>query len=449
MGVALGIDLGTTAIMAAYFRDGVVEPVRLQATDITAPAVTLVAGSDPRNWISGPGALAADGADQANVVRNIKRDLGRSHPKLIGRVEVRPEEVMAHQLQWAYGTAIARIGEEPERVTVTHPANWGPEQLERFAALAQELPIDSVGSLEEPVAAAQYFAAEHVIPTGTHLIVFDVGGGTTDVAILYKAAHRFEHRGQPVGRPQLGGVDLTDALMDHLMRTRPELAAIDRQTPAGRATLAEVADVAERAKAELSSQTAVDLALPGGSAGQPVRVTRGEYHDLVSDLVDEAVELVEEAIDGADIRPSDIYGVLLAGGASRTPLIGARVQETLGLTTLVAGDPKHCVGMGAALFAANTAGLASQAPVVQPSPQGIAPDLVAQGLSGSTDTSVSSISSFRTPNVARQFKQIDDDFEPDNSGVTPTPPDRRLAVVAAVVVVLVIVLLLTLRTGLG
>ena len=73
------------------------------------------------------------------------------------------------------------------------------------------------------MAAAAYYADAH-LAVGDHVAVYDLGGGTFDVAILRRTADGFELSGQPGGSPDVGGEHFDDLLARHLGAT---LGAVD------------------------------------------------------------------------------------------------------------------------------------------------------------------------------------------------------------------------------
>ena len=67
----------------------------------------------------------------------------------------------------------------------------------------------------EPVAAAAHYANGSLTP-GAHVAVYDLGGGTFDVAVLRRHDTGFEVRGVPGGDPNLGGEDFDEQLRERI-----------------------------------------------------------------------------------------------------------------------------------------------------------------------------------------------------------------------------------------
>jgi molecular chaperone DnaK (HSP70) len=77
---------------------------------------------------------------------------------------------------------------------------------------------------------------------------------------------------------------------------------------------------------------------------------------MIGTFIDETLEAVHIALDGAKLRVSDLDEVLLVGGATRTPLISRRLEEELKLLPRSEVDPELCVAAGAAIQAGIIAG---------------------------------------------------------------------------------------------
>jgi hypothetical protein len=214
--------------------------------------------------------------------------------------------------------------------------------------------------------------------------------------------------------------------------------------------LSSLVESVERAKRTLSVEQHTEVVEPGGDPSTPIRLTRRDFEDVARPIVQRAVELISEACAVADVPQGDLHGVLLVGGGSRSPLVGAMVQERLHLLPLLAGDPKHCVSLGAALNAAAQAGL-TQPVADRPAPSigTIAVDFDANGLAGSTDVpaEVATVSKLRQGSRRVAFRELPKDFIADDvgGGIEPAPPDRRLAIVATVVVIIVVAMIFLLR----
>lgn len=54
-------------------------------------------------------------------------------------------------------------------------------------------------------------AAQNLVPANSSVVLYDLGGGRLDVAPLRNTSDRFELVGEPLGRPDIGGLDVVEA----------------------------------------------------------------------------------------------------------------------------------------------------------------------------------------------------------------------------------------------
>ncbi|MDB4949779.1 MAG: molecular chaperone HscC [Gemmatimonadetes bacterium] len=123
------------------------------------------------------------------------------------------------------------LGARIERCALSHPVRFSPRQLAALSAALQTRGIEVGRMMPEPVAAAIAYAMRNPpapdAPGGYHLLVFDVGGGTTDVAVVH-VHDGLRTRGERVIKPSLlavgglrwaGGDDLTWLILRNALLT--------------------------------------------------------------------------------------------------------------------------------------------------------------------------------------------------------------------------------------
>src|SRR5947199_7570415 len=105
----------------------------------------------------------------------------------------------------------------PRVVTLTCPADWGPQRREVLRSAARVAGLPQVRLVDEPIAAATYCAEVlgQPIPPGRCLLVFDFGGGTLDVTVVRRDPDALRVLAVG-GLDDLGGVDVDAALVGHL-----------------------------------------------------------------------------------------------------------------------------------------------------------------------------------------------------------------------------------------
>ncbi|MSP92275.1 MAG: rod shape-determining protein [Myxococcales bacterium] len=204
--------------------------------------------------------------------------------------------------------------------------------------------VESTGAretylIEEPMAAAIGAGLPISEPAGN--LIVDIGGGTTDVAVISLAGMVYSHS------LKVGGDRMDAAITDHLRRKYSLLV--------GERT-------AEQIKLQIGSawpQVGIEpMEVRGRDAahGVPraVMVGADEIREALSEPLGEIVRAARRALEQTPPELSaDIVdkGIVLAGGGALLRGIDQLLREETGLPVLIADDPVSCVvkGAGAAL----------------------------------------------------------------------------------------------------
>jgi YVTN family beta-propeller protein len=443
----LGVDLGTTFVAAAVAQPNQVEMFTLGDRSVVAPAVVyrrddgeLVAGeSANRRAVSSPGRIS----------REFKRRLGDPTPVLLGGSSYSVTELLGALLGEVLRRVIETEGGSPDKVVLTHPANWGPFRRGLFEEVSGLAGLTDINLITEPEAAAAHYAATRQLSDGEIVAVYDLGGGTFDATVLRSRPDGVEILGIPEGVERLGGVDFDEAIFAHVNHCGGgALDELDKRDPQTIIALARLRQDCVLAKEALSrdTETTIPVFLPGKHF--EVTLSRTEFEDMIRAPIESSISALVRALRSAEVSPADLSGVLLVGGSSRIPLVARMVSEELGKPTVVDTHPKYAVALGAATVARARSG---QQSLTQPAPAG-----AGQGALASKVATASRSPRDRPVPGATVITAAGDPNSPPprpgQSGAPPGPqgPDRTrrsllLTVAAAVVVVAIIGILVVTR----
>ncbi|MEV4351146.1 Hsp70 family protein, partial [Actinoplanes sp. NPDC049596] len=346
---SLGIDLGTTQTAAAVREgDGRIDVVRLGTRRAEIPSLVFVAPDG--GLLIGEAAERRGQAEPDRLAREFKRRIGDPVPILAGGVPFSAHALTAKLLRHVLDTVLAQRGAAPAALTVTRPANWGPYKREQFDQAVRLADAGPVLFRSEPEAAALRHATARRIGPGETVAVYDLGGGTFDVAVLRREGDGFALLGEAEGIEQLGGADFDEAVFAHVVEVLGgAVEELDTDDPEVVTALARLRRDCVEAKEALSfdTETMIPVALPG--IHRQVRLNRSELESMIAPALADTVDATRRALRGAGVSPGELSAVLLAGGSSRIPLVGQVLSDELGRPVAADPHPEHSVALGAAL----------------------------------------------------------------------------------------------------
>ncbi|RZI74428.1 MAG: Fe-S protein assembly chaperone HscA [Variovorax sp.] len=362
--IAVGIDLGTTHSLVASVRNGVAECLPDAEGHVLLPSAVRYVDREHRQI--GFAALAAQAEDPANTITSAKRLMGRGLADIANReampyrlvdeggmVKVQtaagvksPVEVSAEILATLRFRAEDSFDDEIYGAVITVPAYFDEGQRQATKDAAELAGLNVLRLISEPTAAAIAYGLDNA-SEGVYA-VYDLGGGTFDISILRMAQGVFEVIATG-GDSALGGDDYDHALADFVREQTGATVASD-------ADRAAMLTAARAAKEALSSADAVafDVALSGTRAH--FDLTRSQFDAATRALTDRTIAAVRKALRDAKLKPDELQGIVLVGGATRMPQVREAVAAFFGRAPLTNLNPDEVVALGAAIQANQLAG---------------------------------------------------------------------------------------------
>jgi molecular chaperone DnaK (HSP70) len=209
--------------------------------------------------------------------------------------------------------------------------------------------------LNEPSAAGLEYAHRHPSTLNSrreHVVVYDLGGGTFDAALVLLAEGRHEVL-TTSGVARLGGDDFDQALLEMA------LAAVDVAEadidPVQRASLLDECRAAKEALHPNSRRIALDLAALGARAPKAAVVLDvAAYYERSRPLVEQTLQALEPVL-GAEgsSREAEVAGIYVVGGASGLPVVPRTLRERFGRRVHRSPHPSGATAIGLAIAAAS------------------------------------------------------------------------------------------------
>jgi molecular chaperone HscA len=363
----IGIDLGTTNSLVAYVKSE--QPVAIADCDLEVLVPSVVAYLPDREVVVGRRALQLASEYPRDTIVSAKRFMGRGaddpetrrlgpyvfvepahgEPNTVrfrvagGRV-VTPVEVSAEILRALKAQAEDELHSIGGAV-ITVPAYFDDAQRQATKDAARLAGLDVLRLINEPTAAALAYGLEKK-RDGT-FVVYDLGGGTFDVTILVLDDGVFQVRSTG-GDSQLGGDDMDRAIAHELL----SLLGFDerRQNPQ---LVRLVLDESRKAKHVLTERDSVDAEVPGQ---RRATITRARLEELIQPLLERTGIVCRRAMKDAGLKPEQLDGIILVGGATRVPAVRKYVADLFKKEPLADIDPDQVVALGAAVQADLLAG---------------------------------------------------------------------------------------------
>lgn len=312
----IGIDLGTATTLVFVESKGVV---------LKEPSVVAIQRDNEM--------VLAVGEEAKEMIGKTPGDIMAIRPLKNGVIA--DFDVTEKMLRYFIDKVHKRSFLSRPRVVIGVPS--GVTEVERRAVLDAALNAGAREAylLEEPMAAAIGAGLPVSEPTGSMII--DIGGGTTEVAVISLGGIV-----ESISK-RVAGDEMDESIIQHIRRTYN--LAIGQPT-------------AERMKIEIGSaypqeqETSTTIKGRDMVVGLPrtIEVTSSEIREAMSEPILAIVEAVKTTLEKTPPElASDIVdqGITLAGGGALLRDIDKLVSHSTGIPVKVADDPQSCVVYGA------------------------------------------------------------------------------------------------------
>ncbi|WP_096190411.1 Hsp70 family protein [Evansella halocellulosilytica] len=360
----IGIDLGTTNTAAAYIYKQSPRMIQLKNGEHMMPSVVLLDPSD--KVIVGDDARSALVAMPNRTKAAVKREMGEETLISLGEKSFTPEEISAFILKEIKRVADKQLGEGEKEAVITVPAYFTNQQRQATKKAGELAGFVVERIINEPTAAALAYGMQN-LEENSHIIVYDLGGGTFDVSVVEMMDGILEVKAS-AGNNQLGGEDFDWLVVDWLSEKMIASTQIDpREDIRSKARLKEEA---EKIKEKLSYEDTVNIAVPvvtvknNSPIGLDATLNRDEFVKLIEPLLLETEEKLRQVLSDANLKATDIDEVLLVGGSTRIPQVHQLITSFFQKAPKKDVNPDEAVALGAAVQAGLKSGALSNSGLI-------------------------------------------------------------------------------------
>jgi len=319
----MAIDLGTANTVVYVRGKGIV---------LAEPSVVAI---ETRNGVKRVRAVGSDAKLMMGKTPDNIQAIRPLRDGVIADIDV-AEQMIKHFIDKAHGGA-SRLPRRPE-IVICVPSGSTTVERRAIRDAASNAGASRVFLIEEPMAAAIGAGLPVTEPVGA--MVVDIGGGTTEVAVLSLRGLAYSNS------VRVGGDKMDDAITSYIRRKHNLMI--------GEST-------AERIKHEIgSAMTPADdgpsISVKGRDlvAGVPkeIKISQAEIAEAIAEPVSQIVGAVRAALEhtppelAADIVDQ---GIVMTGGGALLQRIDEVLSQATGLPVIVAEDALICVARGAGL----------------------------------------------------------------------------------------------------
>lgn len=347
--MVLGIDLGTTFSAGAFVDENGEPQIAINGESQRLTPSVVFFDQDGKIIV---GEVAKDNAIlfPEDVVAKVKTDMGKRKVfKCIDGVNYTPEVISSLIIKKIVQDASAYIGQAIDDVVITVPAYFSDAQRKATEDAARLAGVNLLTMIDEPTAAAFYFAYKNKMDNA-NVLVYDLGGGTFDATLL-KIEGDMIHVKNKAGLSKAGGTMFDQYIVDHVCEYFKEKHGIDLEDDEYREEYQELFLKAEKCKIHLSMRETADINMKVSGIKEKIEISRELFEAKIVGTYNKTESKVKETIRNAGLTTGQIDKVLLVGGSSKIPYVSECLTELFGKAPSKEINADEAVTLGAALYA--------------------------------------------------------------------------------------------------
>ncbi len=342
--MVVGIDLGTTNSLVAYFKDGRPHIVPNRLGKNLTPSVISI--DEEGQIYVGETAKERMALYPGTCASVFKRSMGTEKKFSLSGKSYTAEELSSFVLRALKEDAESFLGETVTEAVISVPAYFNDARRKATKRAGELAGFKVERIISEPTAAAIAYGL-YQNKENSKFLVFDLGGGTFDVSIL-ELYNQILEVSAVAGDNYLGGEDFTTVIenlfydkfkeIDPLALTEKEANYIHKQ--------------ADLCKLGFEESRESVMKVIYQEKEYEFKLDIDTYEDALEDLFDKIREPIKRSLSDSGLKLSQLNKVVLIGGATKLSLVRkfvAKLFKTMPDTSI---NPDEAVALGAAIQAA-------------------------------------------------------------------------------------------------
>lgn len=346
MGLAVGIDLGTTnSAIALADKHGTPSLIPNREGCLITPSVICFRDGE---ILVGDVAKEMQALGAWPVAAFFKRQMGDALFLFnVGDKDYSATELSTFILRKLKDDAEAHLNETITHAVITVPAYFREAERKATIVAGEAAGLTVLQVINEPTAAAVAYGLNYE-GKKRKLLVYDLGGGTFDITLIELIKGEVKVLTSD-GDHQLGGKDWDDRIIEFLAGEFQDEFGINPLEDTE--SLADLLIQAEEAKKKLTSFNTAPITIVHDGCRGRYSIDRAKFKELTSDLMERTVSLTERVLAEKKLKPKNIQGILLVGGSTRMPMVSQFIEETFGSPPMTGVNVDEAVALGAAIVA--------------------------------------------------------------------------------------------------
>ena len=349
-GRIFGISFGTT-YSCIYYVDEYGRPAVITNYDNKPLTPSVVYFESDGRVAVGEVAKVRLDTDPQFVCSDVKRQMGnRDWFFEAYGVRYDAETISSMILRKMTQDASVKLGEEVKKVVISCPAYFGISERKETENACVIAGLDVVSIVNETTAAAIAYGLN--IDKPETVLVYDLGGGTFDVAIIQVDSGKSIRVVVSDGDYNLGGKNWDEEIKRYVISEFSTRTGKGEDSLYGDAELMGDLELrVEKAKKDLSNSEKSFIKVSFNGISVKIELTKEKFEELTAYLLNKTIHLTHQLLHDAKRKEVDDFDkIILVGGATRMPQVRERLIKEFPDKTIELLDPDEAIAKGAALY---------------------------------------------------------------------------------------------------
>lgn len=311
---------------------------------------------------------AGQGIDSKNMIREIKMDLFEKFT--VDKHVFSAKEIVGHILAKVAETAVSVARNKSiltktgniEGAVISVPAAFKHnekaiiEEAAQWEKSAGGAGLKVLRLIKEPVAAAIAYFKKASLPDNTNILIYDLGGGTCDIAVVRSESGICEKYEVTVAEMiRTGGRKWDDALFELVINDlewqtqRKDLRTNECYSESIKRAVNDGTPHCLKHKLSIREQAQATATVSIDGKNYKITITKKAFEEKTRKLLKETIELAKKVY--SDPKAGKITYVICVGGSSNMPQIEEALIEAFPNVEVKLFEPENAVAYGTAIYA--------------------------------------------------------------------------------------------------